>query len=78
MDEIKVNEPAWVCWDETHFGKMASWYINRTFFFDVHPPLGKMMIAAMGYTTGYNGTHAFEKPGDLYEARNINSAKKLN
>merc|ERR1719323_2149284 len=63
----KVSQPAWVCWDETHFGKMASWYINRTFFFDVHPPLGKMMIAAMGYTSGYNGTHAFEKPGDLYE-----------
>ena len=45
---------------------MASWYINRTFFFDVHPPLGKMMIAAMGYSSGYNGTHPFEKPGDLY------------
>ena len=55
-----------MCWDETHFGKMASWYINRTFFFDVPPPLGKMMIAAMGYTSGYNGTHPFEKPGDLY------------
>ncbi|XP_046594300.1 protein O-mannosyl-transferase 2 isoform X10 [Neodiprion lecontei] len=38
----KVTEPDHVCWDETHFGKMGSWYINRTFFFDVHPPLGKM------------------------------------
>ncbi|XP_018803549.1 PREDICTED: protein O-mannosyl-transferase 2-like isoform X2 [Bactrocera latifrons] len=37
----KVTEPDHVCWDETHFGKMGSWYINRTFFFDVHPPLGK-------------------------------------
>jgi dolichyl-phosphate-mannose-protein mannosyltransferase len=60
-------EPNWVCWDETHFGKMGNWYINRTFFFDVHPPLGKMIIAALGYFTGYNGTHPFEKPGQPYD-----------
>ena len=47
-----MTNPNWECWDETHFGKMGSWYINRTFFFDVHPPLGKMMIAGMGYLTG--------------------------
>lgn len=63
----ELHEPAHVCWDETHFGKMASWYINRTFFFDVHPPLGKMLIAFSGYITGYDGKFAFDKPGDLYE-----------
>ncbi|XP_058808986.1 protein O-mannosyl-transferase 2 isoform X2 [Phymastichus coffea] len=62
----KVTEPPHVCWDETHFGKMGSWYINRTFFFDVHPPLGKMLIALSGYLTGYDGTFPFEKPGDKY------------
>ncbi|XP_049959896.1 protein O-mannosyl-transferase 2 isoform X1 [Schistocerca serialis cubense] len=66
----KVTEPDHVCWDETHFGKMGSWYINRTFFFDVHPPLGKMLIALSGYLTGYDGTFPFEKPGDKYE--NVN------
>lgn len=53
-------------WDETHFGKMGSWYINRTFFFDVHPPLGKLLIGLSGLLTGYNGTYPFEKPGDKY------------
>ncbi|XP_057652343.1 protein O-mannosyl-transferase 2 [Diorhabda carinulata] len=63
----KISEPDHICWDETHFGKMGSWYINRTFFFDVHPPLGKMLIGLSGYLTGYDGKFAFDKPGDKYE-----------
>ncbi|XP_062325930.1 protein O-mannosyl-transferase 2 [Osmerus eperlanus] len=66
----KITEPPHVCWDETHFGKMGSHYINRTFFFDVHPPLGKMLIGLAGYMTGYDGTFPFSKPGDKYEHHN--------
>ncbi|CAN9502212.1 unnamed protein product [Ophioblennius macclurei] len=65
-----ITEPAHVCWDETHFGKMGSYYINRTFFFDVHPPLGKMLIGLAGHMTGYDGTFPFIKPGDKYGEHN--------
>ncbi|CAH1793235.1 unnamed protein product [Owenia fusiformis] len=62
----KISEPEHVCWDETHFGKMGSWYINNTFFFDVHPPLGKMLIGLSGVLSGYDGSFPFNKPSDPY------------
>ncbi|KAK8395721.1 hypothetical protein O3P69_005660 [Scylla paramamosain] len=54
-------------WDEAHFGKMVSWYINRTFFMDVHPPGGKLLLTLFAYLGGYNGSHAFNNPSDSYE-----------
>ncbi len=67
----RIEEPSLICWDETHFGKMGSYYINRTFFHDVHPPLGKMLIGMAGILTGYQGNFSFAKPGMPYEENGV-------
>jgi dolichyl-phosphate-mannose-protein mannosyltransferase len=48
------------------FLQFASYYLERTYFFDVHPPFGKLLFALMGWFVGYDGRFHFENIGDSY------------
>ena len=63
---FKINHPAQVVFDEVHFGGFASRYLRREYYFDVHPPLGKMLIAGIAWLGGFKGGFDFEKIGMEY------------
>ncbi|KAH0545032.1 hypothetical protein FGG08_000803 [Glutinoglossum americanum] len=57
-----IGHPDQVVFDEVHFGK----YLQRTYFFDVHPPFGKLLFALVGWFVGYDGHFLFDNIGDSY------------
>jgi dolichyl-phosphate-mannose-protein mannosyltransferase len=52
--------------DEVHFGKFISGYFTHEYFFDIHPPLGKLLISGMGYITGFRPGFSFAEIGQKF------------
>lgn len=67
----RVEKGNFITWDEAHFGRFAYKYLTRLFYFDVHPPLGKMLCALAGLIHGQlKGHHDYNKDrefGDIFD-----------
>ncbi|XP_052789205.1 protein O-mannosyltransferase 1-like [Mya arenaria] len=59
----QIGVPRAVVFDELHFAKFVSLYLRRIFFFDTHPPLGKMILAFAGGYMGFEGDIGFDRIG---------------
>lgn len=62
------GHPAETVFDEVHFGKYIDSYSTGEYYFDIHPPLGKMMIAGASKLGGYQaGDFTFDDIGTKYQ-----------
>lgn len=60
------GHPNETVFDEVHFGKFISGYYTREYFFDIHPPLGKLAIAGFAKVFHFKPEFAFAEIGDAY------------
>ncbi len=64
---VFLDKPRSVVFDEVHFGKFINAYCcSGRRFFDIHPPHGKLLIAAAVSASGYDGGFGFETIGNEY------------
>lgn len=63
-----LSHPRQVVFDEVHFGKFITAYCcTGERFFDIHPPITKLLIAGAASLGGYRGNFAFANIGDAYD-----------
>jgi dolichyl-phosphate-mannose-protein mannosyltransferase len=63
--------PAEVVFDEVHFGKFVSAYFTHEYYFDIHPPLGKLIIAGWAGLWDVRPDVSFEKIGQGADDREL-------
>ena len=57
--------------NEVDIGQFVSSYMRQEYFIDIHPPLGKLLLAAVGHLLGYDGSFNFTKTGLSYADSSI-------
>ncbi|MBI2062512.1 MAG: phospholipid carrier-dependent glycosyltransferase [Candidatus Yanofskybacteria bacterium] len=60
------GHPNQTVFDEVHFGKFISGYYTHEYYFDIHPPLGKLMIAGFAKIFDFKPEFSFAQIGDKF------------
>lgn len=61
-----IWHPAETVFDEVYFGSFAQSYFTHEYYFDIHPPLGKLLLAGTAFTFGYKPDLTFETIGTKF------------
>ncbi|OHS96411.1 Dolichyl-phosphate-mannose-protein mannosyltransferase [Tritrichomonas foetus] len=55
-----LQHPDYVVFDEVHFGNFINYYTKSEYFFDIHPPAGKLLMFLLSNFSQYDGNIDFE------------------
>ena len=69
----KLGYPNEIVFDEVYFGNFSNAYITESFYSDIHPPFGKLIMAGVAWLTQYPGNIDWGKAlGKFYEDNETN------
>ena len=68
---LEFGEPNTVVFDEVYFGNFTNYYLKGSYFFDIHPPLGKELLYFGSKITGYKGDLIFSQIGQKFQNDHI-------
>eukprot|EP00299_Pterocystis_sp_00344_P010136 c4460_g1_i1.p1 GENE.c4460_g1_i1~~c4460_g1_i1.p1 ORF type:complete len:590 (-),score=89.61 c4460_g1_i1:55-1788(-) len=65
---FNLSTPKYLIFDEVHFGKFMNGHITGEFYFDIHPPVVKLVMAwfVQYFTPWYKGEQPFRDIGEEY------------
>ena len=60
-----IEHPSKCIFDEIHFGNFTNYYIENQFFFDIHPPLAKLIMYKIANLSEYDASINFQTALDI-------------